>query len=502
MLVDFNHQTKDRWHAEICVVGGGPVGIALALGLARQGVSTLLLESGGLDAEPDSQALYGGQTIGQAQSDPMFCRLRYLGGTSGHWQGWTARLDEDDLSARPHVPHSGWPIDLAELAPYYSQAEEFCELSEDVQPPGSAWSGLDARLWRFSPPTRFGSVYRRELETSDRLTGLLHANVVEIVTTEGHRVQELRVRSLAGREARVSARHFVLATGGMENARLLLQPTEGHPNGVANGSGWVGRGFMQHIELPVAKIATQQPADLLLPFRRQPTQQGHMVLPAADRRSLGLLNTGFAPVSARELSEGYVALRNIWKGVTSDGWRDDLDQEVGTLLDDIGGAVSDLYSRAMGEAGPIYLTAWAEQAPNADSRIKLAHEQDALGLRRLVVDWRLSELDFRSLRESTLAVGARFAAAGLGRLQLVGWLADEEVRWPERIWSGCHHMGTTRMSDDPSAGVVDRDCRAHDVSNLFVAGSSVFPTGGYVMPTLTAIALAGRLADHLKGLVR
>jgi choline dehydrogenase-like flavoprotein len=115
------------------------------------------------------------------------------------------------------------------------------------------------------------------------------------------------------------------------------------------------------------------------------------------------------------------------------------------------------------------------------------------------LDWRLGPTEKRSLLRSLKIIGAELGRAGLGRLQLT--LAGDDDTWPERLFDGGHHMGTTRMHVNPQEGVVDKNCRVHGIANLYVAGSSVFPTGGHANPTLTIVALAVRLADHVKGIM-
>ncbi len=149
-------------------------------------------------------------------------------------------------------------------------------------------------------------------------------------------------------------------------------------------------------------------------------------------------------------------------------------------------------------AQPIRLYTRLEQTPNPDSRTVLTAEQDRFGLKRIALDWRLSELDKLSLRRSQELIGAEFGRLGVARLRIDDWVLAEDNNWPDDLQGGYHHMGTARMSGDPKQGVVDRDCRVHGIDNLYVAGSAVFPTSGWVNPTLTIVALALRLADHLK----
>jgi choline dehydrogenase-like flavoprotein len=140
-----------------------------------------------------------------------------------------------------------------------------------------------------------------------------------------------------------------------------------------------------------------------------------------------------------------------------------------------------------------------EQAPNPASRVTLSSERDALGMPRVRLDWRLTELDHRSFRAFYEVLGRELGRAGVGRLQMRDWVLEAPTApWPPSLGGGWHHMGTTRMSRDPKQGVVDVNCRVHGVANLYVAGAAVYPTAGCVNPTLTLVAMTLRLSDHLK----
>jgi choline dehydrogenase-like flavoprotein len=141
-----------------------------------------------------------------------------------------------------------------------------------------------------------------------------------------------------------------------------------------------------------------------------------------------------------------------------------------------------------------------DPAPNRDSRVTLGAELDPLGQRRVNLNWRLSPLDKYSVRRTLEIIGMELGRAGLGRLQVK--IDDSDTAWPEDLIGANHHMGTTRMNDDPKQGVVDKNCRVHGVSNLFIAGSSVFPTAGSGTPTFMIVVLALRLADHVKRKMR
>lgn len=514
MLTDLRSWPADRdLTCDVCVLGAGAAGITLATELADTGLAVYLLDGGGLTPEADTQDLFNGESAGHPGANPGYCRLRYFGGTTNHWQGWCAPLSDDDFAARAWVPLSGWPIDAATLAPYYRRAAALCQLGDDplsiTQVPAlltdSAGGQLQPGQWRFSPPTRFGPTYRDTLQRADNVEVLLHANFRRFETdAAGGTIRRLHASTLTGRTVGIAARIFVLACGGLENPRLLLLSDEAEAAGLGNSSGMVGRCFMQHIEVDAGRIVSAAPQPLAEAFAARDLHGGpgrHHWRPASGYRAEAQgLSWGAAVNGRRQYSAGYDAAQGLWNDLKRGNWPDDLGPQLRTLLADFSGLVGDLYDPDDASL-ELTLRLYGEQAPNPDSRVTLTDRTDALGLRRLRVDWRLGSGDRQSLQSAAHAVGTELGARGLGRLQLAPWLRGDSAAWPDRIWGGCHHLGTTRMADDPGTGVVDRNCRMHTVDNLYVAGSSVFPTGGYVPPTLTIVALACRLADHLKTLL-
>lgn len=478
---------------DICIVGAGAAGITLARELDGGSLDVCVLESGGLQFDDETQDLADGESVGGRYKvsgvgpDEVvaFSRLRYFGGTTNHWEGWSRPLDEVDFEERPGVPGSGWPIDRADLAPYYERAQEICQLGPPDYAAGTwaerarvpALPGTDevgTEVYQLSPPTRFGTAYRRALRSSRNVRVVLHANAVGLAASgRGTRVERVRVATLTGRRFEVRARRFVLAAGGIENARLLLVSNDARRRGLGNDKDLVGRYFADHPHGYIALVAIGRDLDLrLYRLRRVAGTRIRAALETTERfaEAHGLLRfsvTFERPFPLRrppELSEGILELLRP------------------ALRDDEPTLDTALYMRT-------------EMAPNRDSRVTLGVDQDALGLPRVRVDWRLGELDRRSVDKSLEAVARALGQHGIGRVLSVPAL--NPAIW-DRVEGGNHHIGTTRMHDSPRSGVVDADCRVHGVSNLFVAGSSVFTTSGVANPTLTIVALALRLARSLR----
>jgi choline dehydrogenase-like flavoprotein len=286
-----------------------------------------------------------------------------------------------------------------------------------------------------------------------------------------------------------------------------------HQAGLGNQHDLVGRFFHDR---PRLLAGIFKPSNPRLPLRfyqshrgKHAVMHGALVLSQDARRGGHLANVDItllpvyeAPYRGAPGSRGVASVRHLLKGLGHGTIPDDLGRHVRNVAVDLDGLAVRAYARLRyGHDYPldhVLLMAGIDPVPNRDSRITLGAERDQLGQRRVQLDWRLSVADRVSLYRTLEIVGIELARAGLGRVQL---RIDDGSTWPTDVGWVSHHVGTTRMSDHPTQGVVDRNCRVHGLRNLFVAGSSVFPTAGSGSPTLMIIALAIRLADHLKDLL-
>lgn len=500
MLIDLRQLAGDEsFEADVCVAGAGAAGLTMARELAAAGHSVIVVESGGLVAEPPTQALYSGTEAGTLLGPKTgylgSSRLRYFGGTTGHWNGWCRPLDADDFTSRPWVADVPWPISREELTPYYDRASPILQISPfDYE---QATAGVEPKIFdeddafetnffHLSPPTRFGEFYRQELDESDRVKVILYANLRRIeMSDDARRVQGFEVVRLDGQAFPVHARQFVLAAGGIENARLLMANRDVQPEGLGNDFDQVGRYFMDHPFLRVGYM--------VLPYWRGLIDKNYVksYVRSRDNEIHGVLRLRSAVRARDELLNSLV----IFQPLTNAQNR--------PLAADIARFVTQQHRLAghpEPEEGSTYygwVLVHGEQAPNPASRVMLSDETDSIGVPRTRLDWRLQERDARSLVKTAELFAHRLGAHSRGRMRLI---ATEEDLWERAQWSW-HHIGTTRMHADPKRGVVDADCRVHGIDNLFVAGSSVFPTSGASNPTYTIVALALRLGDHLKTLL-
>jgi choline dehydrogenase-like flavoprotein len=498
---------------DLCVVGAGPAGITLALELAGAGREVLLLESGGHGLEPGAQELNVGYTEGLPALPLTATRFRALGGSTLRWEGRCLTLDPIDFEERREIADSGWPISWDEMASCYERAWSLCRLRRDP-----AWSrsrarglaealGLDRDLvdlrWAQTRRLRWGTAYRRRLAAEPRLAVLLNATVLDLGgLNAGGRLGTIRCGTLEGSRFAVRARTYVLAGGGVENPRLLMTAS-----GRRLGGELVGRYYADHPH--VSTIRIERPGRRLLAAAGfHYSRPGHGILTFGETtlRTEGLLQCGGylwprwpymeSPLyESRSVAAARELLHVVRARVPAAPVRRLLAQAARGLP---GLAAATLTRTRQHLSSP----PWAdvrialELEPSAENRVELGDERDAFGTPRPVIHWAAGDKERRSLARFQQLVRSEIERCGEGETSAI--YAEGTDDWIEGMHNGKHPMGGTRMHDDPRRGVVDRNSRVHGTENLFVAGSSVFPTYSFANPTVTIVALAVRLADHLK----
>lgn len=550
MIID-SYDLPDRHllNADLCIIGAGAAGIAMALEFAGTATQVLLLESGSRLEEADTQALYAGTvTDARLHSPPDRYRQRRFGGTTTIWGGRCMPFDPIDFEPRDYVPESGWPVARETLLPYYLKANRLCEAgafayTADVafnRPTRPIVEGFASNyftantLERFSCPTDFGSRYGHRLEVAANVQTVLHANVTEMrLDATGRTLDHLVLKNLHGKSFTVRATRFVLATGGLEVARMLLANRDVQPNGIGNDHDVVGRYYMCHLAGTLGAIKFHKPPSAVW-HGYEMSDDGiycrrRFALREQTQRELKLGNfvarLHHPRITDPEHRNGVLSLLFLAqflipyeyrmrltgsKNNSAKVWLQHLRNATLGSLDGIGFAWHMLRDRKLAErkfpsiiirskANLYSLDFHAEQQPNRASRLTLGTQTDALGVPRLNVDWRYTAGDVDTVRRSIALLADEIRRQGIGTFDYDPQSVEAEmIRYGAY---GGHHIGTARMGSDRSSSVVDSDCRVHDVDNLFVAGAAVFPTSSQANPTLTLVALALRLSSHLKTLM-
>lgn len=488
---DLTERTIDT---QVAVIGSGPGGAEVAIQLARRGIQVTVLESGLDSFDPFANALNDAEFVGRrhrnADTPEQFQqylpadykglnRVREFGGTGNTWTGKWRFFSREDVARRPWVPHSGWPIAYEELDATYREVIAAYGLQLGAEHPRDPSLVRGARAFT---DAGFGVVEYYNQDKTYRskdalcaaegpgLSVVLDATAVRLtLDASGSRLAEVTCKGRSGDDLTVRCQHAVLATGGLETPRILLSNTHQRPDGLGNGHDLVGRFLQDHPKIQNAELA---PGPLLrrhnraVQLLRAPRRCLCLAPGAPDRRKHELLDTAVFIKAKYQSLQDVLANRLGGEPIMIDGTK--------------------CWTR-------FSVTYASEQAPNPDSRITLSNSPDALGVPRMQVDWRFTDLDRRSFTQSAELLARRFRETGIG---VIDYGQGESAELEDSM-DAAHHIGTTRMGAHPREGVVDVNCTLFDVPNLHVASSAVFPTGISYSPTMTIVALARRLAGHI-----
>ena len=499
-------ENNSRIEGDICIVGAGAAGIAIALDWINTPYRVILLEGGGFEYEDRVQELNSGKSTGQKYYPLKSARLRFFGGTTGHWAGMCAPFDPLDFKERDWVPHSGWPIGKEDLDPFYARANQTLQLGPynyeyaywKDKAPNMTPLPLDqnvfwTKMWQISR-ARYGRVYQESIVEARNIHLYTHANAVDVVAEENlGSIKEITVKNFTGKTHTVKAKHFILACGTIQNTRLLLASNSQASKGLGNAYDLVGRYFQEHLEVACGELwlARPFPTDLYLWNREIKTHAEIAIREEIQSREKILNGTvSLAPLS---IAKHRKPRMETWQ-----------DSDPRKSAENMFANWDEAREKGKSEKGNIErayeLSIRIEQAPNPNSRITLGEDKDELGVPRANLHWQLTALDKYSVRRIHQILGREAGIAGIGRVKLYDFLRDEaDDTFPDSTNGGWHHMGTTRMAADPKKGVVDSNCRVHGISNLHIAGAACYATSAAPNPTLTLTALSLRLSEHLKG---
>ena len=531
---------------DICIVGAGAAGIPMALEFEQTITKVLLLESGDFKEEKKTQDLYSGSVSNKTMhSPPDKYRQRRFGGSTTIWGGRCVPFDPIDFEKRSYIPQSGWPINVDDLADFYPKANSYLEAGYYCYDARNAFNPVPKPMFegftssafstdgieRFSCPTDLGKRYRNRFAQSSNIDLLLNANVIAIeLNNPGTEVDFLQVATLNGNAFKVKAKSYILAMGGIETTRLMLVSNNIHKNGIGNHNDILGRFYMCHIAGNVGRLKINGTTSKV--------QHGYEISPegiycrrriqltAEKQKELGVSNMvarlHFPKITDPSHKSGILSGLFMAKNFVSYEYgkrlKDDEENTLKLKAKHFLNILTDpfntfkfllhwLTKRTLAErkfpsvilpneSNQFSLEVHAEQIPNKNSRIYLTSEKDALNMPKINVDWQYLTEDVEAVKKTLKFFSEEIAKDEIGNFEFdADNLETELMRFGAY---GGHHIGTTRMGDNPETSIVNKDCRVHGVSNLYVASSSVFPTSSQANPTLTITAIALRLAAHMK----
>jgi choline dehydrogenase-like flavoprotein len=520
LLFDLGQLEADKsLHCDVCIVGGGAVGLAMAAHMAHSKRDVVLLEGGGTFLETESQNLQAGSSIGQPFQNINVGRYRVLGGTTTFWGGQVIPLGPHAMQARPWLATRGWPIEFQALKPYYDLAYRSLGLAKAEHDDLRIWKrlgvsaeldeALSMHMTRWVPQRNFARLFRNEVEECSTLRVVVHANVNGVALDESRRrISRVEARNLDGKKIEVFARNVVLACGSIEIARLLLHPAADGGIVPWHDNPWVGRGFLDHVHGTIGDVEVldyhrfHQLFDnvYLDGFKYQPVVRLAPSLQAAERTTEIVGQFLYESEFSQHLENIKMFLRSLTDGgVPADAGR------LPAHLLSVARISAPLVWRYISQRRSykprnckVRLSVSTEQVPNPRSQIRLSNEKDAIGMRRPIVDWQLDGREIHSMAVFARAMNALLQERGLARVHIHPDLERGSHDFLQHAYDGIHQMGAARMGHDATDGVVDSHLKVFGTDNLYVAGQAVFPVSGCANPTLTGIALGLRLCDDLK----
>ncbi len=468
MIFDLNNQkiNLDNKEYDIVIIGSGPAGLTIANRLVNSNLRVLVAEGGGQQFSIESSNIYKGEVVGDPYYDLTASRLRYFGGTSNHWTGYCRTLDEHDFEYKNDYPLAHWPIRKLELTPYLKDACKIVEISSKFNDSYiDNEFGIKSFNFNFSPRVRFGEKFEYIFNKSN-FDLIRNCNLINF-KKEKAKIIQASFSSYNAKQLNVNAKKFVLATGGIENSRLLLALNQKNNYGLFDRKLPVGKYWMDHPHFTVGEALS-----------KDEWKDKYLCIDSKSQRKLKILNCGIR-----------------MEGVFEENIKGKI-KEIACYSPQLGKKLFELANKKL--LCNITIRAAWEQEPLESNRIELSKSsKDIFGMPRTVLHYKKSKNDLNTVRKTIEQIAKYGIKESIGRIKLKEFVLGK-IDYPVNDQlGGPHHIGGTRMSDSPLYGVVDKNAKVFNTDNLYIMGSSVFPSGGHANPTLTIVQLSLRLGDYL-----
>jgi GMC oxidoreductase len=465
LLDDLNQITQKKY--DVVIFGAGPAGFSTALSLPKK-INVLLVEAGDINFSEASQAFYDGEVVGDKYFDLKVCRLRQLGGSSNHWAGKSRMLDPFDFSIKKYAENAHWPISNKDLEKYLQPACDLLKIKPHFFSKPYLWdTHVESLGFEFSP-VMFKFDYLQTIKESANIDLILNT-AITAANIKNDRIEEVVLANSVSNKKVFKSTYYIFAMGGIENGRMLKFLAEDNAGSSLNKNENVGAYWMEHPHYSIGDYFYNYPEN----------HRWHIGVSEKKKIDMQILNCNLnfeMPLDHNADGKLKKALRDLMC----------VDERIGAEIS---------YGFGRNYCGGMIDAAW-EQQPLFDNRIELSAEVDAYGIPKTVLNWHKSELDLRTIRMTAEYVAESMVKNNQAKIRLYEWLWNGNYPDDAQL-AGNHHMGGTRMSASRKDGVVNSDLQCWDVSNLYIAGSSVFPSSGHANPTLTIVQLAVRLANHL-----
>lgn len=497
--------------SDVAIVGAGAAGLTLALTLSRldPNLAISIIELGGMAADAETDSLRKVVNVGRPCGILPRSTTSCVGGATHLWGGHCVPIRPYCFDKRNWIADSEWPIKSKELIPFYERAHALLGLGDfDYEPqsvlagaPFTLFNGLGSEVETTVSKYQPGSLAQTcvpELKSRENVSLYLHAYACRLVATEnGRAVTHIEMRSSIEKGWSLKSKRVVVAAGGIENARLLLASECALPGGFGNQHDLVGRYFMEHIWYQSGLLEfrdTSKSFAIYETIHQHPEGYGvrtHISLSGSACEKLRIpgfraeLSNPDLETASEQKPTGARLLEELMLPGNLSAYTKGVRTQPGVHLSE---------EKRQKHSNRLFLSNYTEQVPNPSSTVTLSKHKNALGESLAQLDWQLSSIDVEGIERAHQQIEQAFAKAGIADFRYLQGEFDKSLAGAD---GGGHHMGTTRMHSSPSHGVVDENCKVHDMDNLYIAGSSVFPSAGYANPTLTIVAMAIRLGYNL-----